>query len=87
MPQAMSRPAVEYIGMDVHERETQVCITDAAGTVLVEQRIRTERGRFAAVLGARPRARVLLETSTESDRVAQALEALGHEVAASAAAR
>jgi transposase len=66
--------------MDVHKRETQVCITDETGTVLGEQRIRTERGRFGAVLGARPRARVVLEASTESEWVAQAVEALGHEV-------
>jgi transposase len=66
--------------MDVHKRETQVCIIDGEGSVRLEQRIRTEPGRFADTLGARPRTRILLEASTESEWVAAALEALGHEV-------
>jgi len=78
MPQE-GRPAVEYIGMDVHKRESQVCILGDGGEV-IERRIRTERGRFAAVLGARSRARIVVEASTESEWVAQCLEELGHEV-------
>ncbi len=66
--------------MDVHKRESQVCILGEGGAVVVERRIRTERSRLAAVLGERPRARILLEASTESEWVAQTLEALGHEV-------
>src|SRR5512144_964684 len=80
MPQAKRRPAVTYIGMDVHKRETQVCIETADGTVVSEQRIRTTRERFTAVFGGQPRARILLEASTESEWVAQCLEELGHEV-------
>src|SRR5262245_50040155 len=66
--------------MDVHKQETQICIEDAAGAVVLEQCIRTTRERFAALLGGRPRARILLEAATESEWVAQHLEALGHEV-------
>ena len=50
------------------------------GTVVDEQRIRTERHRFADVLGTRPRTRILIEASTESEWVATTLEPLGHEV-------
>jgi transposase len=71
---------VTYIGMDVHKQETQVCIEDADGAVVLEQRIRTTRERFTAALGGRPRARILLEAATESEWVAQHLEGLGHEV-------
>ena len=71
---------MDYIGMDVHKRETQVCIIDGEGAVRLEQRIRTEPGRLADVRGARPRTRVLLEASTQSEWVAATLEALGHEV-------
>jgi len=46
----------------------------------MERRIRTEPQRFAEVLGGRPRARILVEASTESEWVARCLEALGHEV-------
>jgi transposase len=73
------RPAVEHIGMDVHKRESQLCIISGAGEVF-EQRIRTERGRFLEVLGKREPAKILLEASTESEWVAQCLEELGHEV-------
>jgi transposase len=45
-----------------------------------ERRIRTEPERFAAVLGERPRARIVIEASTESEWVARCLEGLGHEV-------
>src|SRR6266404_4361522 len=78
MPQE-GRPAVEHIGIDVHKRESQLCILTDAGDV-IERRIRTEHERFAVVLGTRPAARVLLEASTESEWVACCLEGLGHMV-------
>ena len=55
---------MDHIGIDVHKRESQICIL-AEGGELIEQRIRTEPERFAAVLGGRPRARILLEASTD----------------------
>jgi len=55
-----------------------LCIITDAGEI-VEQRIRTERGRFKEVLGGR-KAKVLLEASTESEWVARCLEELGLEV-------
>lgn len=70
---------MEFIGIDVHKRDTQVCIITEGGGV-VESRIRTERNRLEAELGRRPRARVLLEASTESEWVACCLEGMGHEV-------
>jgi transposase len=70
---------MDHIGIDVHKKESQICIL-ADGGELIERRIRTEPERFAAVLGARPRARILLEASTDSEWVARCLEGLGHEV-------
>jgi len=70
---------MDHIGMDVHKKESQLCIL-AEGGELIERRIRTEPERFAAVLGDRPQARILLEASTDSEWVARCLEALGHEV-------
>ncbi len=70
---------MDHIGIDVHKKESQICIL-AEGGELIEQRIRTEPERFAAVLGGRPRARILLEASTGSEWVARCLEGLGHEV-------
>jgi transposase len=70
---------MDHLGIDVHKRESQLCIITEHGEV-IEKRIRTERGRFAEVLGGRPKAKILLEASTESEWVARCLEELGHEV-------
>ncbi len=70
---------MDTIGLDLHKRESQLCILTEEGE-LVEQRIATSRERFTAVLGSRAPARVLLEASTESEWVARHLEQLGHEV-------
>jgi transposase len=70
---------MDTIGLDLHKRESQLCIGQDDGQI-IETRIVTSRERFAAVLGARPRARILLEASTESEWVARHLESLGHEV-------
>jgi hypothetical protein len=43
---------MDHIGIDVHKRESQICIL-AEGGELIECRIRTEPERFAAVLGNR----------------------------------
>ena len=66
------------IGLDLHKRESQLCIGRDDGSV-EERRIVTSRERLTAVLSG-PRARVLVEASTESEWVARHLEALGHEV-------
>lgn len=70
---------MDTIGLDLHKRESQLCIRADDGT-LHEHRIPTSPARFATLLGARPRARILLEASTESEWVARCLEGLGHEV-------
>jgi transposase len=57
---------------------SQVCVFTEDGEVL-ERAIRTEAARFAAFLGDRSRARILIESSTESEWVARCLEGLGHE--------
>jgi len=70
---------MDTIGLDLHKRESQLCVLTEEGEV-VERRIVTSRERFTAVLGRRARARILLEASTESEWVAQHLESLGHAV-------
>jgi transposase len=70
---------MEIIGLDLHKRESQLCIRTDEGR-FVERRIVTTRERFTAVLGSRCPARILLEATTESEWVARHLESLGHEV-------
>ena len=65
---------MDIIGLDLHQRESQLCLCDEDGTI-TECRIVTSRERFTAVLGSRPRAKILLEASTESEWVARHLRA------------
>jgi len=59
------------IGIDVHKLESQLCNLSESGE-MVERRIRTQRERFAAAPGERAPAGILIEASTESERVAEA---------------
>jgi transposase len=70
---------MDNIGLDLHKRESQLCILTEEGEIY-ERRLVTDRDRFTAVLGGRAPARILVEASTESEWVAQHLEGLGHTV-------
>ena len=69
---------MDYVGIDVQKKPSQICPFTAAGEML-HQRIETQCERFAAVFPTRPQVRILIEASTASEGVAQGLEALGHE--------
>ena len=69
-----------YGAIDLHMRYSHVRIVDATGTVLHESRIVTARERFVKEFADFGPMRILLETGTESEWVAQALEAAGHAV-------
>ena len=70
---------MEYGAIDLHKKESQVRIITESGEV-IDRRIPTTRDRLTALFWGRPRARLLVEASTESEWVAQHLETLGHEV-------
>ena len=71
---------MEYGAIDLHMKKSAVRIIDATGAVVVRERIATSREALTRCFGARPPLRILLESSTESEWVAQVLEELGHEV-------
>jgi transposase len=48
---------MDHIGIDLHKKESQICILSEDGERL-ESRVRTTPARFADVLGDRPRARI-----------------------------
>src|SRR5437763_447500 len=70
---------MDFIGFDLGKVSSQVCIITQDGE-LIERRIKTDREHIYELLGARPAARILIESGTESEWVARHLEALGHEV-------
>lgn len=71
---------MDYGAIDLHKRYTWIRIVTAEGGVTFERRISTTRDQLRAVFQGRARTRVLIESSTESEWVAQTIEACGHEV-------
>ena len=69
-----------YGAIDLHAKESQIRIIDQEGAVVLERRVATTRAQLSAVFGARTPLRILLESGTGSEWVAQHLEGLGHEV-------
>ena len=69
-----------YGAIDLHLRHSQIRIVDAEGQVLEDRRVVTARERLIAVFAGYGPMRILVEASTESEWVAQALEDAGHEV-------
>jgi transposase len=70
---------MEYGAIDLHMRKSQVRIVEEEGSVVWKGRIDTRREAFEKAFGGRARMRILIESSTESEWVAQTLEGLGHE--------
>lgn len=69
-----------YGAIDLHTRHSQIRIVDATGAVLCDRRVVTTRERLVAVFAGHGPIRVLLETGTESEWVARALEEAGYGV-------
>jgi transposase len=69
-----------YGAIDLHRRYSQIRIVDAAGEVVRDQRVPTTRERLVTAFAGHGRVRVVLAAGTESEWVATALEAAGHEV-------
>ena len=69
-----------YGAIDLHMRYSQIRIVDAEGRVVREGRVPTTAERLRGAFGDLGPVRILLETGTESEWVAQALEVAGHTV-------
>jgi transposase len=69
-----------YGAIDLHMRYSQIRILDEAGAVLCDRRVPTSPERLTQVFAGHGSMRILLETGTESEWVAQALETAGHDV-------
>jgi transposase len=69
-----------YGAIDLHTRYSQIRIIDEAGVVLCDTRVLTTRERLLAVFRGYGPVRILLETGTESEWVARALEEAGYGV-------
>src|ERR1700741_1443126 len=68
------------IGLDLGNRNSWYCVLDEAGTIQLEQRVRTTAKALQEVFGAVPRSRIALEIGTHSPWISRLLSELGHEV-------
>jgi len=71
---------MNYGAIDLHVRYTWIRIVTADDTVVLEDKVPTTPERLTAAFRGQPRARILIESGTDSEWVAQVLEACGHEV-------
>src|SRR5215831_12700687 len=61
------------IGLDLGDRNSWYCVLDEAGTIQLEQRVRTTAKGLQEVFGAMPRSRVALEIGTHSPWISRLL--------------
>jgi len=71
---------MEYGAIDLHQRYTWIRLVTADGAQIVEKRVATTREALTVAFTGRQRARTVIGSSTESEWVAQTIEACGHEV-------
>lgn len=76
-----------FVGIDLGDRKSHVCVTDDAGKVLKEFTVTTERGALVSSLEPWPCSRVAMETGTHSPWAARALMSSGHAVVVANARR
>ena len=69
-----------YGAIDLHARYSQIRIVDDDGHVIRERRVMTDATRLVDIFEGHGPMRILLETGTESEWVAQVLEVAGHAV-------
>ena len=71
---------MDYGAIDLHARYSWIRIVTADGQAVMEQRVATTRDALRGVFAGRPALRVLVESRTESEWVAQTIEGCGHAV-------
>jgi transposase len=69
-----------FIGLDLGDRFTAICILDHQGEVQTRARCQTTREGFAKHFARRPRARIALEAGSQSGWISRQLRGYGHEV-------
>jgi transposase len=74
------QPAMVYGAIDLHLRYSRIRVVEESGRILRESRVVTEAGRLVQAFAGLDRVRIVVESSTESEWVAQTLEEAGHEV-------
>jgi transposase len=69
-----------YIGIDLGDKTSDVCVLDQSGEVSKEFRLRMKEADFRVYFASIPRSRVAIEAGGQSRWVAEVAEKWGHEV-------
>lgn len=67
------------LGIDISDRQSHVCVLDAAGEIVLETRIPTTPAGFSKLLKKHPGSRVAYEVGTHSPWITRAVESHGCE--------
>ena len=71
---------MEYCGIDLHQKNSEICILDENGEVMERVRVVTTRKALTRFFEIRPRMRVVMEAGGSSQWVSRLIEEIGHEV-------
>ena len=75
-----STKTVVVVGMDLGDKDSQICGLEAEGGRVLEKKIRTSEKGIREAFGKLERCRVVLEAGGQSGWIARLLGELGHEV-------
>jgi transposase len=76
----MEKRITTFVGLDVSDKFTEMCVLDGKGAVVDQDRMRTTKGSLEKRLSKFQDARVILEVGTHSRWMAELIGTLGHEV-------
>lgn len=71
---------MEYFGIDLHQKHSEICGLDASGKVKVQERVATSEAGLRKVFGKRKSCRVVLESGGQSSWAARLLGEMGHQM-------
>lgn len=69
-----------FVGCDVGDKFSELCVLDRTGAVVEAKRVRTTKPALVHAISKHPRARVVIEAGTHSRWIEEALAASGHDV-------
>lgn len=76
----MPEPITVFMGCDLGDKFSHVCVLDGGGAVVQKARVRTGAAPFREWFARWPRARVVLEVGIHSRWACRAIRELGHDV-------
>jgi len=76
----MTKAITAYVGLDLGDKQTEVCVLDEAGAVVERSTIRTNRQALTSAVAHLGTARVVLEVGPNSRWVEEVLAVTGHEI-------